>query len=148
PDFVVVGEGRNFTLEMVNNAVDMILNGAKLVATNLDPSPKKKGWNNLGIKAVIAMIEEATGIQAFSVGKPSPVMMRVARKKLGLETAETTMIGDTMTTDILGGLQVGYRTILTLSGVSKKEDLNKFAFYPDLVIENAGELDLDAWLAD
>ena len=53
-----------------------------------------------------------------------------------------------MTTDILGGLQVGYRTILTLSGVSKKEDLNKFAFYPDLVIENAGELDLDAWLAD
>ncbi len=148
PDFVVVGEGRNFTLEMVNNAVDMILNGAKLVATNLDPSPKKKGWNNLGIKAVIAMIEEATGIQAFSVGKPSPVMMRVARKKLGLETAETTMIGDTMTTDILGGLQVGYRTILTLSGVSKKADLKNFAFYPDLVVENAGEVDLDAWLAD
>lgn len=148
PDFVVVGEGRNFTLEMVNNAVDMILNGAKLVATNLDPSPKKKGWNNLGIKAVIAMIEEATGIQAFSVGKPSPVMMRVARKKLGLETAETTMIGDTMTTDILGGLQVGYRTILTLSGVSKKSDLKNYAFYPDLVVENAGEVDLDAWLAD
>ena len=100
------------------------------------------------IKAVIAMIEEATGIQAFSVGKPSPVMMRVARKKLGLETAETTMIGDTMTTDILGGLQVGYRTILTLSGVSKTEDLKKFAFYPDLVVKNAGEVDLGAWLAE
>ena len=53
PDFVVVGEGRNFTLEMVNNAVDMILGGATLVATNLDPSPKMKGWNNLGIKAVV-----------------------------------------------------------------------------------------------
>ena len=143
PDFVVVGEGRNFTLEMVNHAVDMILEGAKLVATNLDPSPKTKGWNNLGIKAVIAMIEEATGIKAFSVGKPSPVMMRVARKKLGLETSDTTMIGDTMDTDILGGVQVGYRTILTLTGVSKKEDLIKYAFSPDIVVNSLADLDLD-----
>ncbi len=148
PDFVVVGEGRNFTLEMVNHAVEMILGGAKLVATNLDPSPKKKGWTNLGIKAVVSMIEEATGVKAFSVGKPSPVMMRVARKKLGLETAETTMIGDTMDTDILGGIQVGYRTILTLSGVSKQEDLKNYAFAPDLVVNSLNEFDLDAWLAD
>ena len=148
PDFVVVGEGRNFTLEMVNKAVDMILDGAKLVATNLDPSPKKKGWTNLGIKAVIAMIEEATGIKAFSVGKPSPVMLRVARKKMNLNTSDTTIIGDTMDTDILGGIQVGYRTILTLSGVSKKENLHKYAFTPDLVVKDAGELDLDEWLKD
>jgi NagD protein len=146
PDFVVVGEGRNFTLEMVNHAVDMILDGAKLVATNLDPSPKKKGWINLGIKAVVSMIEEATGIQAFSVGKPSPVMMRVARKKLGLETSETTIIGDTMDTDILGGIQVGYRTILTLSGVSKRENLKNYAFYPDLVVNTVGDLDVEEWL--
>jgi len=148
PDFVVVGEGRNFTLEMVNQAVDMILKGAKLIATNLDPSPKKEGWNNLGIKAVVSMIEEATGIKAFSVGKPSPVMMRVARKKLNLNTAETTIIGDTMDTDILGGIQVGYRTILTLSGVSKIEELKSYAFSPDLVVKSVGELDLKAWLAD
>ncbi|MFM9948097.1 MAG: HAD-IIA family hydrolase [Saprospiraceae bacterium] len=148
PDFVVVGEGRNFTLEMVSHAVEMVLDGAKLVATNLDPSPKKKGWANLGIKAVVAMIEEATGVKAFSVGKPSPVMMRVARKQLGLESAETTMIGDTMDTDILGGIQVGYRTILTLSGVSKKENLKRYAFSPDLILNTVGELDLDKWLAD
>ncbi|KAA3640127.1 MAG: HAD family hydrolase [Bacteroidetes bacterium] len=146
PDFVVVGEGRNFTLEMVNNAVDMILDGAKLVATNLDPSPKKIGWNNLGIKAVISMLEEATGIQAFSVGKPSPVMMRVARKELGLTTEETTMIGDTMTTDILGGIQMGYRTILTLSGVTKKENIGEFAYSPDLIVETAADVDLEKWL--
>ncbi len=146
PDFVVVGEGRNFTLEMVNHAVDMILDGAKLIATNLDPSPKTKGWTNLGIKSVVAMIEEATGVKAFSVGKPSPVMMRVARKKLGLETMNTTIIGDTMDTDILGGIQMGYRTILTLSGVSKRADLKSYAFAPDLIVNTVGELDLDEWL--
>jgi len=147
PDFVVVGEGRNFTLEMVNNAVDMILHGAKLIATNLDPSPKKIGWNNLGIKAIVAMIEEATGKKAFSVGKPSPVMMRAARKYLGLEAKETIIIGDTMDTDILGGIQLGYTTILTLSGVSKKENLVHFAFKPDLIIKSVAELDLDAALS-
>ncbi|HRW99944.1 MAG TPA: HAD-IIA family hydrolase, partial [Cyclobacteriaceae bacterium] len=78
PDFVVLGEGRNFTLEMVQRAVDMILEGAKLIATNRDPSPKQKGWNNLGIAATAAMIEEATGRKAFVTGKPSPVMMRSA----------------------------------------------------------------------
>jgi len=148
PDFVVVGEGRNFTLEMVNLAVEMILNGSRLIATNLDPSPKIAGWNNLGIKSVVAMIEEATGVQAFSVGKPSPVMMRVARKKLGLDSANTTIIGDTMDTDILGGIQLGYRTVLTLSGVSKSTNLNSYAFAPDLVINSIADFDVEAWIKD
>jgi NagD protein len=140
PDFVVLGEGRNFTLEMVQRAVDMILAGAKFVITNRDPSPKKKGWDNLGIAATSAMIEEATGIKAFVVGKPSPVMMRSARKALGLETAETTIIGDTMGTDIRGGVQMGYKTILVLTGMTKREDLPRYAFKPDLVVESAGEI--------
>ena len=142
PDFVVLGEGRNFTLEMVTRAVDMILAGAKFVITNRDPSPKKKGWDNLGIAATSAMIEEATGIKAFVVGKPSPVMMRSARKALGLETAETTIIGDTMTTDIQGGVQMGYKTILVLSGVTKQENLSRYAFKPDLVVESVNEIKL------
>ncbi len=147
PDFVVVGEGRNFTLEMVNNAVDMILSGSKLIATNLDPSPKKSGWTNLGIKAIVAMIEEATGKKAFSVGKPSPVMMRSARKYLGLEARETIIIGDTMDTDILGGVQLGYTTILTLSGVSKKDTLLDYAFKPDLIVNSVADIDLEVALA-
>lgn len=141
-DFVVVGEGRNFTLEMVNHAVDMILSGSKLIATNLDPSPKRPGWNNLGIKAVVKMIEEATGKKAFSVGKPSPVMMRSARKYLGLEASETIVIGDTMDTDILGGIQLGYTTILTLSGVSNKNMLEDYAFKPDLIVSSVAELEI------
>jgi len=140
PDFVVLGEGRNFTLEMVQKAVDMILAGSKFVITNRDPSPKKKGWDNLGIAATSAMIEEATGVKAFVVGKPSPVMMRSARKALGLETADTTIIGDTMATDIRGGVQMGYKTILVLTGMTRKEDLPRYAFKPDLIVESAGDI--------
>ena len=140
PDFVVLGEGRNFTLEMVQRAVDMILAGAKFITTNRDPSPKKKGWNNLGIAATTAMIEEASGVKAFVVGKPGPVMMRSARKALGLETAETTVIGDTMDTDIQGGVQMGYKTILVLSGITKQEELKRYAFKPDLIVNSVDDI--------
>jgi NagD protein len=130
PEFVVLGEGRNFTLEMVQRAVDMILGGAKFITT----------WNNLGIAATTAMIEEASGRKAFVTGKPSPVMMRSARKFLGLETAETTVVGDTMETDIQGGVQMGYKTILVLSGIAKKEDLSHYAFKPDMVVSSVEEI--------
>jgi NagD protein len=140
PDYVVVGEGRTLTLEMVEKAIDFVLAGSKLIGTNLDPPPKIKGWMKPGTGAIIAMLEEATGKKAFSVGKPSPVMMRAARKALGLETAETTMIGDTMETDVLGGVQMGYRTILVLTGWAKREDLNNYAYRPDLIVDSIADI--------
>ena len=86
------------------------------------------------------MLETATGGKAFSVGKPSPVMMRAARKELGLSADETTMIGDTMETDILGGVQMGYRTVLVLSGSTRQEDLASYAYRPDHVVESIADL--------
>jgi 5'-nucleotidase len=129
PDYVVVGEGRAFSFEMLEAATQMILDGAKLIATNLDPNCPTQ-----------AMLETATGLKAFSVGKPSPVMMRAARKELGLATAETTIIGDSMDTDILGGAQMGYRTVLILSGATKREDLARFAYRPDVVVDSIADL--------
>ena len=123
PDYVVVGEGRTFNFEMVEAAVRMILARRKLIATNLDPNCPTPHGMRPGCGAIVAMLETATGVKAFSVGKPSPVMMRAARKELGLATDETIMIGDTMETDILGGVQMGYRTILVLTGGTRREDL-------------------------
>lgn len=140
PDYVVVGEGRTFNLELVEQAVRMILQGAKLIATNLDPNCPVQNGLRPGCGAMVAMLEIATGVKAFSVGKPSPVMMRAARKELGLATAETTMIGDTMETDILGGVQLGFHTVLVLSGGTGREDLHNYAYRPELVVESLGEL--------
>lgn len=140
PDYVVVGEGRVFSFEMMEAAVRMIANGAKLVATNPDPNCPTAQGPRPGCGAIVAMLEAATGRKAFSVGKPSPVMMRMARKQLGLTTAQTTMIGDTMETDILGGVQLGYRTILVLSGGTRREDLAQFAFRPDEIVDSVADL--------
>jgi NagD protein len=67
-------------------------------------------------------------------------MMRVARKELGMATSETIMVGDTMETDILGGVQMGYRTILVLTGSTKMEDLVKYAFKPDMIVDSVADL--------
>jgi NagD protein len=146
PDYVVVGEGRSLTFETMEIASRMILRGAKLIATNLDPNCPTPHGLRPGCGATVAMLETATGLKAFSVGKPSPVMMRAARKELGLATAETTIIGDTMETDILGGVQMGYRTVLVLSGGTQREDLVRYAYRPDLIVDSVADLCDDALL--
>ncbi|MCM2374250.1 HAD-IIA family hydrolase [Aporhodopirellula aestuarii] len=141
PDFVVVGEGRTITLDTLERAVNMIMDGAKLIATNLDPNCPTINGTRPGCGATVAYLEAVTGIKAFGVGKPSPIMMRAARKQLGLATSQTVMIGDTMDTDILGGVQMGYRTVLTLTGTTKPEDLDHYAFGPDVVIDSIADME-------
>ena len=140
PDYVVVGEGRAVNFEMVETGVRMILAGAKLIATNLDPNCPTQDGLRPGCGAIVAMLETATGIKAFSVGKPSPIMMRAARVELGLRSGETTIIGDTMETDILGGVEMGYRSILVLSGGTSADDLPSYAYRPDLVVDSIAGL--------
>lgn len=89
---------------------------------------------------MVGLLEIATGVKAFSVGKPSSVMIRAARKELGLATDETTIIGDTMETDILGGVQLGFHTVLVLSGGTSQEDLPRYAYRPDIVVDSLAEL--------
>jgi NagD protein len=139
PDYVVVGEGRTLNLEQADAAVRMILRGAKLIATNLDPNCPVESGLRPGCGAFVAMLETATGLRAFSVGKPSPVMMRDARKELGLRTDETTVIGDTMETDILGAVQLGYHSVLVLSGGTQREDLQRYAFEPEVIVDSLAD---------
>lgn len=128
-------------LESVDKAINMIMKGAKLIATNLDPNcPMGDGKYRAGCGALVAMLEFASGIKAFSVGKPSPVMMRMARKALQLTTDETVMIGDTMGTDILGAGSMGFTTVLTLSGVTHESDLAHFGYSPDFIIKSVKDL--------
>jgi NagD protein len=141
PDYVIIGEGRTIMLESVDKAINMIMNGSKLIATNLDPNcPVGNGKYRAGCGAFVSMLEFATGKKAFSVGKPSPVMMRMARKTLQLGTDETVMIGDTMGTDILGAGSMGFTTVLTLSGVTHENDLVQYGYAPDFIIKSVKDL--------
>lgn len=140
PDYVVVGEGRTLNFEMAEAALQMVLGGAKLIATNLDPNcPTEKG-SRPGCGSIVAMLETASGVRAFSVGKPSPYMLRAARKEIGLTTDQTIVIGDTMETDILGGVQLGFHTVLVLSGGTREDDLRRYPYRPDVIVNSIADL--------
>ena len=148
PDYVVVGEGRTLNFEMVEAALRMILGGAKLVATNLDPNCPTHNGTRPGCGAIVAMLEQAAGVKAFSVGKPSPLMLRAARKELGLASEETIVIGDTMDTDILGGVQLDFKTVLVLSGGTSCEAMSNYTFRPDKVVNSIADLNHDELVAE
>ena len=143
PDFVVIGECRTFNAEMMEAALNLLIGGAKFIATNLDQNCPTSDGMRPGCGALVSMLERASGKKAFSVGKPSPVMMRGARKELSLDAKRTVMIGDTMSTDILGGHQLGYYTILVLSGTTRSEDLATYSYRPDMVVGSIADIRLD-----
>jgi NagD protein len=143
PDYVIVGEGRTLNFEMAEKAMMMILNGAHLIATNLDVSCPTAAGSRPGCGALVALLEAATGRKAYSVGKPSPFMMRAARKRLGLRTMNTVMVGDTMETDIRGALELGFHAVLVLTGSTRREDLARYPYGPTIVVESIAELDCE-----
>jgi NagD protein len=126
---------------MVERAMMMVLDGAHLIATNLDASCPTAAGSRPGCGSLVALLEKATGRRAYSVGKPSPFMMRAARKRLGLRTAETVMVGDTMETDIRGAVELGFQSVLVLTGSTRREDLPRYPYRPALVADSIADLD-------
>ena len=141
PEYVVVGETRSYNYEKVERAVHLIRErGAKLVGTNPDPT----GPGEMGIVpacgAMVAPIEMAAGVRAYFAGKPNPLMMRHALRRLGSRPEETAIVGDRMDTDIVAGVESEIETVLVLSGVTRREDLSHFAYTPGYVLEGVGEI--------
>jgi len=136
-DFVVLGETRSYNFEMIQNASRLILGGARFVATNPDVAGPE-GRPSCG--ALAAPIERITGRKPFYVGKPSAFMMRGALRRLKAHSEDALIVGDNMETDIIAGTQTGMRTALVLTGVSRREDVARFAYRPHHVFENVGAL--------
>ena len=142
PEFVVAGEALDgYGFQSVETALRLVLSGARLIATNADvKGPVEGGGIIPATGAMVAPIEIASGREAYFVGKPNPFMLRQAMSRLGAQPAETVMVGDSMGTDIRGGIEAGTGTALVLSGLTKAEDLAQFAYRPQIVLGGIGEL--------
>ena len=140
PDYVVVGETRSYSFEKLERAVNLVRAGAKLIGTNPDLTGPVEGGIVPATGSLIAPIELATDSNAYFVGKPNPLMMRHALKRLGCRLEETAIIGDRMDTDIIAGIEADIETVLVLSGVTAKEDLQKFAYRPHYILTGVGDI--------
>jgi NagD protein len=140
PDYVVMGETRTYSYEKLEHAVNLVLKGARLIGTNPDLTGPTENGIAPATKSLIAPIELSTGRSAYFVGKPNPLMMRNALKKIGCRREESIIIGDRMDTDIVAGIESEIDTCLVLSGITDRETMSEFAYSPHYVLNGVADI--------
>jgi len=145
PEYVVAGKTRDFDFARLKKAATFLAAGARFIGTNPDKADPVEDGLEPAAGAILAALEAATGKKPFIVGKPNALMMLIARQQLGTHSSETVMIGDRMDTDIVAGLEAGMTTCLVLSGVTRREDLDQYAYRPDHVYDHVGLLPVEEW---
>lgn len=142
PDYVVLGETTNYSFERISKAVRLVAAGARFIATNPDPSGPSENGIEPACGAMAALIEKATGIAPYFVGKPNPLMMRSALRFLGAHSEEAVMVGDRMDTDIVAGMESGLETILVLTGVTREDEVLRFPYRPTRVLPSIADIEV------
>ena len=140
PDYVIIGEGKAYSLDTLTKATNLVMKGAKLIGANSDLNGPIENGIAPACKALTAPIEIATGKQAYFCGKPNPLMMRIGLKMLNCHSKDAVMVGDRMDTDIISGLETGLSTVLVLSGCSTRETLDTYAYRPTMVLDGVGDI--------
>lgn len=140
PDYVVLGETRTYSFEGVTTAIRLIEAGARFLATNPDATGPSAAGPVPATGSVAALITRATGVEPYFVGKPNPMMMRAGLNRLGTHSETTAMVGDRMDTDVVAGLEAGTHTVLVLSGITSRDEIDRHPFRPDRVVDSIADL--------
>lgn len=139
-DNVVVGFTRYVCYPQLASAALLINRGSRFIGTNPDVSIPTEFGPLPGAGSLLAYLEAATGVQPQVIGKPNLPMFQEALRRLGSSPETTAMVGDRIATDIVGGNAAGLKTILLLSGIAKKKDLETAPVQPDCVLDGISEL--------
>ena len=140
PDYVVLGETRNFNFENLTKAIRLINNGSRFIATNPDATGPSADGPLPATGSVAALITKATGKEPYIVGKPNPMMFRSAMNKINAHSESTGMIGDRMDTDVVAGIEAGLHTILVLTGIADDAEIAKYPFRPNEILNSIADL--------
>ena len=135
-DFVVCGLDRQLSWKKLAEASLHLNAGATFIATNADSTLPTEHGLVVGNGSILAALETASEKKAQVIGKPEPIMYQLAIKILASTTEQTVAIGDRLNTDILGAVNTGIRSIMVLSGISNKEDLQAINYQPTWIMDD------------
>jgi NagD protein len=140
PDYVVLGETRTYSFERITQAIRLIGDGARFIATNPDPTGPSPDGPTPATGSVAALISRATGADPYFVGKPNPLMIRSALNALDAHSESAVMIGDRMDTDIVAGLEAGLEAVLVLTGVTARGAAERYPYRPSRIVDSIADL--------
>jgi glycerol 3-phosphatase-2 len=137
-DLVVVGFDGGATYGSLKRASLLVQRGARLIATNADGSyPAADGlWPGAG--ALLSVITTTTGAEPEIVGKPFPPLFEAGRRRGGGGTP--LVVGDRLDTDIEGAARLGWDTMLVLTGVSSRDDVERTGIRATVIAEDVSAL--------
>ena len=137
---VVMGIDRGITFDKACEATLLVRKGIPFYATNPDKTFPTPRGEIPGAGAWSSIVTTATNVEPIIAGKPFPFMMDLSLEKLGTTKEETLVVGDRIETDIAAGQAVGCPTALVLSGVSTKEQAEKWTPKVDIVVDDLATL--------
>lgn len=138
-DVVVVSGHRGFDYGELLSAKLALDRGAVLLATSRDPTMPMPGGEWPGTGAILAAVETASGRTAEIAGKPERHLFEMALAAIaGAE--RVAMVGDRISSDIVGGRAAGLATVLVLSGAGGRAEAEAASPPPDHMIENLAGL--------
>lgn len=129
-DYVVIGIDRDINYEKLAKACLQVRAGATLISTNGDIAiPTERGMMP-GNGALTSVISVSTGVEPIFVGKPEPLIMKRALKRLGFAETEVLMVGDNYNTDIMAGMKAGVDTLMVETGLSTFNEIKDLEHQP------------------
>lgn len=134
-NIVLVGLDREFNYQKISRALRLIQNGADFIATNTDNTLITESGILPGGGSIVRAVETACGKEPIIIGKPSQIIGKIVLDKLKLKPEDVLLLGDRLETDIAMGNKLGMKTALVLTGVSKREDIEKSGIEPDFVLD-------------
>jgi 4-nitrophenyl phosphatase len=144
PQYVVQGIDRSFTYDSLAKAARWIREGAKFVLTNPDLMLPSDDGVMPGAGTIGAAIAAASGVSPVVIGKPESHLVTYATSILGITPEDAVMVGDNMRTDISAGVNAGCRTILVLTGLTTRDNLEHYqtvtGVKPDEICADLAEL--------
>jgi NagD protein len=140
PDYVVLGETRTYSFERITQAIRLVAEGARFIATNPDPTGPTPDGPVPATGSVAALISRATGVEPYFVGKPNPLMMRSALNAIDAHSESAAMVGDRMDTDVVSGLEAGMHTVLVLTGITQRAEAERFPYRPSRIVDSIADL--------
>ena len=140
PEYIVVGDYREeFKFENMNKALKLLLQGARLIVMISEKVDHSLGGVELTVGAYGRMLEDAAGIKATYIGKPSTYMFDIVLEDMGIDRSEVLMVGDRISTDIIGARRAGVQSVLVKTGEFNPEDLAG-EVQPDFIVDAVGDI--------
>ena len=140
PEYIVMGDFREgFNFQNMNKALRLLQNGSKFIVMISEIVDNSMGEVELTVGAYGGMLEEAANVQATYIGKPSRYVFEMALKTMDIEKGKVLMVGDRITTDILGAKNAGIRSALVKKGEFRESDLDS-DIKPDYIFDSIEDI--------